>query len=242
MPTGPLSALPVHAAGHHLAGTDTVLDRVVSSYTSTVQALRHSRRHARRPHGGAGTVLAVGIDEAPGLSRLAKAAQEATRVAGLHGGQPLLDAQATRDAVQRALPSAQWAHFACHASAEEDDPSASHLCLADGPLAVREIIGLMPAGGYLAYLSACSTAYGGTGLLDEAIHLASAFQVAGFQHVVATLWPVGDTAALDHAEQIHARLKSGADPALAVHQAVRAARSARPGSPSAWASHVHFGA
>ena len=37
IPTGPLSALPVHAAGHHLAGTDTVLDRVVSSYTPTVR-------------------------------------------------------------------------------------------------------------------------------------------------------------------------------------------------------------
>jgi CHAT domain-containing protein len=103
-------------------------------------------------------------------------------------------------------------------------------------------MGLMPAGGYLAYLSACSTAYGGTGLLDEAIHLASAFQAAGFQHVVATLWPVGDTAALRRAGQIHTQLKNGATPALAVHQAVHAARSASPGTPSAWASHVHFGA
>lgn len=101
---------------------------------------------------------------------------------------------------------------------------------------------LVPASGYLAYLSACATAYGGTGLLDEAIHLASAFQVAGFRHVIATLWPVGDRVALHYAEQIHAQLKDGIDPALAVHQAVRAARSARPGSPSAWASHVHFGA
>jgi tetratricopeptide (TPR) repeat protein len=242
IPTGPLSALPVHAAGHHLAGTDTVLDRVVSSYTPTVLALRHSRRQSRRQNDGTGGVLAVGINEAGGLSPLAMAAEEADHVAALHDGQPLLNAQATRTAVKQALPSARMAHFACHANAKEDDPSGSYLYLADGPLPVREITRLMPASGYLAYLSACSTAYGGTGLLDEAIHLASAFQVAGFRHVIATLWPVGDMAALDHAEQIHARLKNGVDPALAVHQAVRAARSARPGAPSLWASHVHFGA
>jgi CHAT domain-containing protein len=134
------------------------------------------------------------------------------------------------------------AHFACHAAAKEDDPSASYLYLADGPLTVREIMGLMPTTGYLAYLAACSTAYGGTGLPDEAIHLASAFQVARFRHVVATLWPVADEAAFDRGQQIHARLMRGVGPALAVHQAVRAARSASPGSPSAWASHVHFGA
>jgi len=243
IPTGPLSALPVHAAGHHLAGRDTVLDRVVSSYTPTVRALCHSRRHSRQQHdGGAEGVLAVGIEEAGGLPRLAKAVEEATRVADLHGGQPLLNGQATRVAVKEALPSARWAHFACHAGAKEDNPSASCLYLADGPLQAREIMGLMPARGYLAYLSACSTAYGGTGLLDEAIHLASAFQVVGFHHVVATLWPVEDKAASDRSQQIHARLKRGVGPALAVHQAVRAARSASPGSPSVWASHVHFGA
>lgn len=238
IPTGPLSALPVHAAGHHLAGTDTVLDRVVSSYIPTVRALRHSRRQ----HDGAGNVLVVGIDEAGELSRLAKAVEEATLVAGLHSGQPLLNARATRAAVMQALPSARWAHFACHANAQEDDPSASYLYLADGPLQVQEIMGLVPARGYLAYLSACSTAYGGTGLLDEAIHLASAFQIAGFRHVVATLWPVADKAALDRGQEIHDRLKRGIDPALAVHQAVHAARSASPGFPSLWASHVHFGA
>jgi hypothetical protein len=242
IPTGPLSALPVHAAGHHLAGTDTVLDRVVSSYTPTVLALRHSRRQSRRPPAGAGGVLAVGIEEAGGLPRLSKAAEEADLVAGLYGAQPLLNAQATRGAVKQALPSARLAHFACHAGAKEDDPSGSYLYLADGPLPVREITGLMPASGYLAYLSACSTAYGGTGLLDEAIHLASAFQVAGFRHVIATLWPVTDRAARDLGQQIHAQLKLGVDPAPAVHQAVHAARSARPGAPSRWASHVHFGA
>jgi hypothetical protein len=46
-PTGPLSVLPIHAAGHHpryrttaTRNTDCVLDRVISSYTPTLTALR----------------------------------------------------------------------------------------------------------------------------------------------------------------------------------------------------------
>ena len=44
-PTGPLTVLPVHAAGHHprlrtaTRNTECVLDRVISSYTPTLTAL-----------------------------------------------------------------------------------------------------------------------------------------------------------------------------------------------------------
>ena len=42
----------------------------------------------------------------------------------------------------------------------------------------------------LAYLSACSTAENkAADLRDEGIHIVSGFQVAGFPHVVACLWP-----------------------------------------------------
>ncbi|NED00616.1 CHAT domain-containing protein, partial [Streptomyces sp. SID6648] len=49
VPGGVLGLLPLHAAGHHTDPADdarrrTVLDRVVSSYTPTVRALRHARR------------------------------------------------------------------------------------------------------------------------------------------------------------------------------------------------------
>src|SRR5271155_5103814 len=44
-PTGILSLLPIHAAGYHRGDRlgDSVLERVISTYTSTIRALKHSR-------------------------------------------------------------------------------------------------------------------------------------------------------------------------------------------------------
>ena len=48
----------------------------------------------------------------------------------------------------------------------------------------------------LAYLSACSTAENSSqDLIDEVIHIASAFQLVGFPHVLGTFWEADDDAA-----------------------------------------------
>ena len=45
----------------------------------------------------------------------------------------------------------------------------------------------------LAYLSACETSLSASPeLQEEAIHLTSAFQLAGYPHVIGTLWEVLD--------------------------------------------------
>ncbi|RBQ99200.1 hypothetical protein FVER53590_12656 [Fusarium verticillioides] len=50
VPTGELCQLPLHAAGIHQRGsTQTVLDRVMSSYAVSVQALRHGRQLRIQP-------------------------------------------------------------------------------------------------------------------------------------------------------------------------------------------------
>jgi CHAT domain-containing protein len=151
--------------------------------------------------------------------------------------------------VLAALPAGRWAHFACHGSSDLSDPSASCLLLTDHqqrPLTVVDVARLRLDDAGLAFLSACSTARpGGGGLADEAIHLASAFQLAGYRHVIATLWPVGDRHAVDLAADIYATLTAAgeADVAGAVHAAVRRMRR-RWGwdTPSVWASHIHAGA
>jgi CHAT domain-containing protein len=141
------------------------------------------------------------------------------------------------------MPTGQWAHFACHATSDLDNPSASCLLLTDHqqrPLTVVDVARLR-----LAFLSACSTARPGGRLADEAIHLASAFQLAGYRHVIATLWPIDDRYAVEIANRIYTILASGggSDVAGAVHAAVGLIRRQQgPDMPSAWPSHIHVGA
>ena len=101
----------------------------------------------------------------------------------------------------------------------------------------------------MAYLSACHTARNlSVELLDESIHLAGAFHLAGFRGVVGTLWAVSDRAAVEIAADFYHALRnpSGAlDPgrsALALHRAVRRQRDLLPEAPTVWAGHMHTGA
>jgi CHAT domain-containing protein len=149
---------------------------------------------------------------------------------------------ATHDAVLAALPGARWAHFACHGFSDMENPSASRLLLKDLPLTVVDVARLRLDSAELAFLSACSTARPGRRLTDEAIHLASAFQLAGYRHVVGTLWPIGDRQAVDIAQAIYTTLIGTRDVASAVHTATRQLRDRWPGIPSVWASHIHSGA
>lgn len=95
----------------------------------------------------------------------------------------------------------------------------------------------------LAFLSACSTARPGRRLTDEAIHLASAFQLAGYRHVIGTLWPVNDAAAITIANDIYTAVTTETDDIVgAVHAATRKLRNQWADTPSVWASHIHVGA
>ena len=70
-PAGCLGLLPIHAAGHHtepLTGDQarrTVMDRVISSWTPTIRALRYARQH--HPSLPAGRALIVAMPATPGL-------------------------------------------------------------------------------------------------------------------------------------------------------------------------------
>ena len=90
----------------------------------------------------------------------------------------------------------------------------------------------------VAVLSACRTALGGAGLFDEAIHLGAAFQLIGYRHVVATLWPVHD---LTSPEVTTAMWRDPQHAAEAVHRVVRDLRDRHWHNPTAWAAFVHLG-
>lgn len=81
--TGPLSLLPLHAAGRHFpTSTETVLDRVVSSYSPSVKALLHALQDSRRNDLDSTTnrALTVSMDETPGRSGLGFVKEEVERL------------------------------------------------------------------------------------------------------------------------------------------------------------------
>jgi tetratricopeptide (TPR) repeat protein len=60
IPTGPLSKFPLHAAGYHEKGScQTVLDRVMSSYSSSIKAIIHGRRRRIMPFISAQALLVL---------------------------------------------------------------------------------------------------------------------------------------------------------------------------------------
>lgn len=242
-PTGALSFLPLHAAGHHRPGDGTARSaphRVVSSYAPTVRSLIAT---APPPAPELAVVVAPGVRARPGLPAASREADHVRRRLG-SGAVMVSGPDATTTRVRDLLADADWAHFAGHATADPARPSDSHLALHDGPLRVRDLLrhqARSPRARTLAYLSACSTVQGGARLPDENIHLASALRLAGFADVVATSWPVPDMVAVRAAELIYAGLETGR-PAHAVNAATRELRERYPQRPSLWASHVHVGA
>jgi tetratricopeptide (TPR) repeat protein len=255
VPTGPLAFLPLHAAGHHddagVTPSRTVLDRAVCSYLPTVRSLpsRASNAAGDPADRAAPEVLAVVMPSTPSAADLPGAQGEAEYIASRLADVDILSGgEATHAAVLAALPSHPWVHFACHAASSTDDASAGRLLLVDHedhPLTVREIAGLQIPGAELAYLSACDTARGPVKLADEAVHVTGAFHMAGYAHVIGTLWSVADDVAVEVARDVYASLTSSrpdaAAAALALHDAIRNIRAGRPGRPALWAAHVHVG-
>ncbi|GAB2442823.1 CHAT domain-containing protein [Streptomyces incanus] len=247
-PGGLLGTLPLHAAAP-TGGAPGALDRVVSSYTPTLRALHHARRRATRP-AGTGT-LVVSVAQATGQAPLPGARREAEHLARLLPGAALLaDTSATHSAVVSALHRHAYAHFACHALGDLEHPSGSRLVLHDHterPLTVRDLARLRLPSVRLAYLSACATLRTSPELADEAVHIVSAFQMAGFPHVVGSLWHVDDVIGAEVALSVYEALHTGdgtldvARTAEALHRAVRTLRDTYPQTPSLWACQVHAG-
>lgn len=245
-PTGPLSFLPLHAAGHHRAGDGrTVAGRVVSSYIPTVMALRRVRARQTDPAAADRGLLAVAVGRTEGgQPPLPGARSEAAEIARVHPSTRILaDAAATGDRLLSELPRYGRVHFIGHAHTDTRSPSLSRLVLhgADDVLTVDDIARLDLSSGELAYLSVCEAARPGVKIADEAVHVAGAFLIAGYPDVVGTLWPLPDAAGRQLARRFYRRLAEGGDPAHALHHTVAQAYRRAPASPFLWANLVHIG-
>lgn len=236
-PTGPLANLPLHAAGE-------ALDRVTSSYLPTVRSLSYSRG---RPRSEFGTPCVIGMPETPDADALPGVHDEIAHLRGRFPDAVVLDQDVTHARVLEVLPEHAVAYFACHALTNAHSPGASTLLLRDHrtkPFTVTTVSRLRLRDAELAFLSACGTAETAPGMADEGVNIAAAFQLAGYRHVIGTLWPLADDVAPAMTKAFLDGLE-GPSPdraPYALRAASLASRAEHEGRPTAWAAHIHVGA
>jgi tetratricopeptide (TPR) repeat protein len=238
IPTGVLSRFPLHAAGYHTKQRgETVMDRAISSYGSSVKAIIYGRRRSREASSSGGAkALLINMENTPHRSPLPFAGREVAILHGLCNSMKLTihDSSRTKKSVMEELPDCTIFHFAGHGYTDKYNPSDSSLQLQDGPSAPLKVADLLALNLYarppfLAYLSAC-----GTGrmkddkLLDESIHLMSACQLSGFRHVIGSLWEVNDETCVDMARITYEEMRDGemsdGSVAFGLHRATRTLR------------------
>ena len=265
---GPMALVPLHAAGEHTLGsTENTLSHVTSSYAPTLKALQYSRSRPK-PHFtymNSRSELEMVIISMPTTPEGYKALRVTEEVAAAQENSEdwrnitSLD-RPSRESALKALEHCDIAHFACHATADQLQPMQSALLLGRDVLERLTLEDIMKMDidnrGHapVAYLSACSTAeIKVRNLADESIHLASAFQLAGFMHVIGTLWAADDDAAVEIAGKFYKGLelydrqlfdqRESGSVAYALHYAVQHYRNI-PGNSMAvakWAPFIHLG-
>jgi CHAT domain-containing protein len=160
------------------------------------------------------------------------------------GASLLAGEDATVDNVTAHLAEASWVHVACHAVSDPRAPSRGRLLLHDGDLDITQISRMRPPNADLIYLSACATAQGGVLQADEVITVASACQLAGFRHVIGTLWPVTDDHAALAAQMFYEELLKTAkteNSATILNRITRELRDNEADKPDLWSQFIHTG-
>ncbi|KAI0085866.1 CHAT domain-containing protein [Irpex rosettiformis] len=254
-PTGPLTFLPLHAAGIYLGDKNShalsqcVMDVAVSSYTPTLEALLKPRPRAV-PTLQDPRVLIVSQPDTPGCSSIPGTTTEAAIVMSLVTQPKVLDDDdGTVQAVLEGMATHEWVHLACHGVQNTVDPTNSAFCLYDGQLTLGTLMSQHLPNADLAVLSACQTATGDEKLSEEAVHLAAGMLNIGYKSVIGTMWSISDSIAPEVMRVFYTvmaeQVKAGEElhPAYALHEATKALRKKKDGMDDflRWVPFVHFG-
>jgi CHAT domain-containing protein len=133
----------------------------------------------------------------------------------------LLGAKATLAGLRPLAAGRGAVHLAAHAVVRPGRPHRSHVLLAGGDrLEVADLLGSGMSGDLLV-LSACQTGEGTPTLAGDVSGLARAALIAGFAHLVVTLWPIQDQVAAVVMERFYAHLAGSGDVSRALAEAQR---------------------
>lgn len=261
-PTGPLSFLPIHAAGlyDNCGSETTIFDYAVSSYTPTVTALTDRVKNCHPVDHAESGLFLTSQPSAPGASPISGTTKETETIHAKfvdHGVRVLhLEGDAvTIEECLKHMEDYSSIHFACHASQNAAEPLRSRFLFHRGSITLGNIMRLNLKNSDLAFLSACQTSTGEEKLPDEAVHLAAGMLAAGYRRVVATMWPIKDLHAPQVADDFYEYLWSrreegssggfdGSRSAYALHHAIQQLRGRLDNSEAsllAWVPYVHFG-
>jgi CHAT domain len=259
-----LNVLPIHAAGYHeLGSTRNVIDRVISSYTPTLKALKYARERSKR----AAKVtqqkaMLIGWPEESEEDDLAFVSDDIEIVNSLLSPhiQATVLQKPDRKRVLSRLGEHHIVHFSCHGYSSATNPSESRLLLKNwrtDPLTVSDLTASNIPFGQFAFLSACHSASSrDLRLLSESINLSSATGLAGYPSVIGTLWKVGAMDSAEIAKDVYEGMLEGNKLeheryAKSLHDAVRKLRDRTrilkgftkmiPTDPLIWAPFIHIG-
>ncbi|KIJ48491.1 hypothetical protein M422DRAFT_777865 [Sphaerobolus stellatus SS14] len=256
--TGPLTFLPLHAAGIYNSGDHVkhkcVFDTVISSYIPTLSTLLRSREQDNECSTSPPRILLITQPSTPnsrplpGTMKEVEAIRKHIPIKNIHH---LNHSEATVSKVLDAMGEYSWLHLACHGIQDAKQSLKSGFALYDGRLDLGMLMTKSLGHARLAFLSACETAMGDEKLPEEAVHLAAGMLAAGFESVIATMWAIGDADAPVVAEAVYEILwRDGKDgggerellTAYALHEAVRRLRE-KVGVMEfiKWVPFVHFG-
>ena len=215
VPTGWLTMFPLHAAGYHNRPGDSVMDRVMSSYSTSVRTIIRTRQ-SHDPSTVSNKALLVSMQHTPGNNTLPYTNKEVAVLHDLCKQLSLnpIEPERRKNEIIEHLKDCRIFHFAGHGYTDDKDPSKSHLRLEDwrdDPLEIADLltINLRQSAPFLAYLSACGTSrIKNDRFTDENVHLINACQLVGFRHVIGTLWEVNDEMCVDMASATYESMAS----------------------------------
>jgi hypothetical protein len=136
IPTGTLSKFPLHAAGNRIEGSNrSVLDRAMSSYSSSIKAIVQGRQRCVQE--GAPKIpdqaFPVAMRDILEHTRLDFATKEMEMLQGIFKSiacDPIEPIRRKQDIISH-LPICKTSHFAGHGYTDNADPSQSSLTIAD---------------------------------------------------------------------------------------------------------------
>lgn len=213
IPHGLLHYLPLHALTDLDQLTGTIGTTV--SYAPSAAILYKTVLSTSPAVSKTEAALTVGVD----ADGLAYAAAEANWLAQLLGGEPLLGAAATRQAVLAALPRYDIVHVSCHGHFRRREPMDSALQLYDGEITAADLLQAEKLSADLVTLSACDTGLNHLHPGDEMMGLTRAFLGQGVRSLIVTLWPVHEVPTRLLMEQFYLRWRAGASKAEALRHA-----------------------